>query len=225
MTPSTSWSPAVIGPLQRPEAIVVGLHNGDELRIVGRSTPLQSHQARQPGTLLRPPSGPHRGRKSSHQARSVGSMLAVIRSISPSSSRSSQRCQRTAGRPGGRSGTWLDSCDCGRSSTSTRSHGRADDHFRVKEAQPWTVLLAPRSRSTGCHPRHETREQVESARSQPDPRCGELPQQGWRAPEVEFCGQLWANHAREWMRRTQQQRENPRRTGGFLLWLRPASIR
>ncbi|MEV1132426.1 hypothetical protein [Agromyces sp. NPDC049794] len=50
---------AVIGPLARPEAIVVGLPDAGELRIVGRSTPLSSHKARQLGAQLQPPISVH----------------------------------------------------------------------------------------------------------------------------------------------------------------------
>ncbi len=50
---------AVIGPRQRPEAVVVGLPDQDGLRIVGRSTPLRPHEARQLGEHLRPPAGEH----------------------------------------------------------------------------------------------------------------------------------------------------------------------
>ncbi|WP_448812083.1 ATP-dependent DNA ligase [Agromyces bauzanensis] len=50
---------AVIGPREQPETIVVGLPDGNELRIVGRSTPLQPHQSRYLGMLLRPPARPH----------------------------------------------------------------------------------------------------------------------------------------------------------------------
>jgi ATP-dependent DNA ligase len=50
---------AVIGSLQRPEALVVGLPVDDELRIVGRSTPLRAAASRALGRLLQPPEGPH----------------------------------------------------------------------------------------------------------------------------------------------------------------------
>lgn len=50
---------AVIGPRQRPEAVVVGLPDEGGLRIVGRSTPLRPHEARQLGEHLRPPAGEH----------------------------------------------------------------------------------------------------------------------------------------------------------------------
>jgi ATP-dependent DNA ligase len=50
---------AVIGPRQRPEAVVVGLLEDGELRIAGRSTPLSASASRHLGALLRPPAGWH----------------------------------------------------------------------------------------------------------------------------------------------------------------------
>ena len=50
---------AVIGPLQRPEALVVGLPVDGELRIVGCSTPLRAAASRAIGRLLQPPEGHH----------------------------------------------------------------------------------------------------------------------------------------------------------------------
>jgi len=50
---------AVIGARDRPEAIVVGLPDGDQLRIVGRSTPLKPHVARQLGAVLASPRSLH----------------------------------------------------------------------------------------------------------------------------------------------------------------------
>lgn len=50
---------AVIGPMRQPEAVVVGFPDDDELRIVGRSTPLKPAVARALGSLLRAPGGTH----------------------------------------------------------------------------------------------------------------------------------------------------------------------
>lgn len=50
---------AVIGPMSRPEAVVVGLPVAGELRIAGRSTPLPLHVARTLSTQLQPPEGEH----------------------------------------------------------------------------------------------------------------------------------------------------------------------
>jgi hypothetical protein len=48
----------MIGSLQRPEALVVGLPVDGELRIVGRSTPLRAAASRALGRL-QPPTEPH----------------------------------------------------------------------------------------------------------------------------------------------------------------------
>jgi ATP-dependent DNA ligase len=50
---------AVIGPMNRPEAIVAGLPIGGELRIVGRSAPLKPAAAKLLGARLKPPAGEH----------------------------------------------------------------------------------------------------------------------------------------------------------------------
>lgn len=50
---------AVIGPLHRPEAVVVGLPFDGGLHIVGRSAPLRGDVSRALGAQLCPPSGPH----------------------------------------------------------------------------------------------------------------------------------------------------------------------
>ncbi|PFG45120.1 ATP-dependent DNA ligase [Georgenia soli] len=50
---------AVIGTLERPEALIAGLPVDGELRIVGRTTPLHASPARALGRLLRPPAGDH----------------------------------------------------------------------------------------------------------------------------------------------------------------------
>lgn len=50
---------AVIGPMDRPDTIVAGLHIDGRLRIVGRSTPLRPNQARDLAAHLRPPAGAH----------------------------------------------------------------------------------------------------------------------------------------------------------------------
>lgn len=50
---------AVIGPLQRPEAVVVGIHVDGTLRIAGRSTPLTARAAQLLGELLQAPVGEH----------------------------------------------------------------------------------------------------------------------------------------------------------------------
>lgn len=50
---------AVIGPIQQPEVVVVGFPDDDDLRIVGRSTPLRPAAARALGTLLLPATSPH----------------------------------------------------------------------------------------------------------------------------------------------------------------------
>ncbi|MFE6966675.1 ATP-dependent DNA ligase [Agromyces sp. NPDC057679] len=51
---------AAFGPIDRPEALVVGLYDeGGRLRVAGRTSPLKPSQARQVGSLLRPPSGAH----------------------------------------------------------------------------------------------------------------------------------------------------------------------
>jgi ATP-dependent DNA ligase len=50
---------AVIGPMRRPEAVVVGLPFDGELHIVGRSVPLRAAASRALGAQLHPPSGPH----------------------------------------------------------------------------------------------------------------------------------------------------------------------
>lgn len=51
---------ATIGPLSRPEALIIGRRTevGD-LVVLGRTTPLTSAQSAEIGGLLRPPSGPH----------------------------------------------------------------------------------------------------------------------------------------------------------------------
>lgn len=50
---------AVIGPRSRPEAIVVGLPIEGELHIVGRTTPLRPHVARDLAPFLQLPAGEH----------------------------------------------------------------------------------------------------------------------------------------------------------------------
>lgn len=50
---------AVIGPIEKPEAIVAGLPINGELRIVGRSAPLKPAAAKALGARLRPPAGTH----------------------------------------------------------------------------------------------------------------------------------------------------------------------
>lgn len=50
---------AVIGPLSRPQSIVVGLPVNGRLRIVGRSTPLTAKAARDLAAYLQPPQGAH----------------------------------------------------------------------------------------------------------------------------------------------------------------------
>ncbi len=50
---------AVLGPIDRPEQVVVGLPVDGELRIVGRSSPLNSTVARSLAAHLRPPVGEH----------------------------------------------------------------------------------------------------------------------------------------------------------------------
>lgn len=50
---------AVIGGLQHPESLVVGLAMDGRLRIVGRSSPLRASAARSLASLLAPPSGIH----------------------------------------------------------------------------------------------------------------------------------------------------------------------
>ena len=50
---------AVIGPLQRPKSVVVGLPFDGRLRIVARSTQLTAKAARELAAYLRPPDGPH----------------------------------------------------------------------------------------------------------------------------------------------------------------------
>lgn len=50
---------AVIGPMNRPEAVVVGLPVDGALRIAGRSTPLKPHVARALSAHLRAPAGEH----------------------------------------------------------------------------------------------------------------------------------------------------------------------
>lgn len=50
---------AVLGPLERPEALVVGLRIDGRLRIAGRSSPLRASAATALGRLLRAPAGLH----------------------------------------------------------------------------------------------------------------------------------------------------------------------
>ena len=50
---------AVIGPMEQPEELVIGLPADGELRIVGRSAPLRTAAARSLGKLLRPPVKKH----------------------------------------------------------------------------------------------------------------------------------------------------------------------
>jgi len=50
---------AVIGPMARPETVVVGLPVRGRLRIVGRSTPLSARAGRDLVRYLRPPRGDH----------------------------------------------------------------------------------------------------------------------------------------------------------------------
>ncbi|GAA3512811.1 ATP-dependent DNA ligase [Georgenia daeguensis] len=50
---------AVIGFLERPEALIAGLNIDGRLRIVGRTTPLRVGPARALGRLLHPPAGEH----------------------------------------------------------------------------------------------------------------------------------------------------------------------
>ena len=50
---------AVIGPMDRPTEIVAGLPIADELRIVGRSSPLKPADSRALSRWLRPPVGAH----------------------------------------------------------------------------------------------------------------------------------------------------------------------
>jgi hypothetical protein len=50
---------AVIGPMARPRAVVVGLPMRGRLRIVGRSTPLSAGAGRDLARYLRPPRGEH----------------------------------------------------------------------------------------------------------------------------------------------------------------------
>ncbi|MDJ0458595.1 ATP-dependent DNA ligase [Arthrobacter sp. NQ7] len=50
---------AVIGPMERPRYVVVGLPVEGRLRIVGRSSPLAAKAARELAAYLRPPHGPH----------------------------------------------------------------------------------------------------------------------------------------------------------------------
>ena len=49
----------VIGPMQRPEAVVIGLPFDGELHIVGRSAPLRPDASRALASQLHPPAGPH----------------------------------------------------------------------------------------------------------------------------------------------------------------------
>jgi ATP-dependent DNA ligase len=50
---------AVIGPLRRPAALVLGRYRGDRLVIIGRTVPLSSAQAEDLGRVLAPPAGVH----------------------------------------------------------------------------------------------------------------------------------------------------------------------
>jgi hypothetical protein len=50
---------AVIGPIDRPQYVVVGLPVEGRLRIVGRSTPLRAKAARELAAYLHPPHRPH----------------------------------------------------------------------------------------------------------------------------------------------------------------------
>ena len=50
---------AVIGTLERPEALIAGLTIDDQFRIVGPTTPLPAGPAQALGRLLRPPAGEH----------------------------------------------------------------------------------------------------------------------------------------------------------------------
>jgi ATP-dependent DNA ligase len=50
---------AVIGPITRPSEVVAGLMLDGELRIVGRSTPLKTAEARELARWLQPPRGKH----------------------------------------------------------------------------------------------------------------------------------------------------------------------
>lgn len=50
---------AVIGSIERPQSVVVGLVVDGKLRVAGRSASLKPAQATQLGRLLRPPSGKH----------------------------------------------------------------------------------------------------------------------------------------------------------------------
>lgn len=50
---------AVLGPIERPEQLIVGLPVEGVLRITGRSTPLRTAAARALGEQLRAPTGPH----------------------------------------------------------------------------------------------------------------------------------------------------------------------
>ena len=50
---------AVIGPITQPSEVVAGLVLDDELRIVGRSTPLKAREGRELARWLHPPKGDH----------------------------------------------------------------------------------------------------------------------------------------------------------------------
>ena len=50
---------AVTGPLHHPDRLVLGLRDGEQLRVVGGTVALTDTQAREVGALLRPPPGPH----------------------------------------------------------------------------------------------------------------------------------------------------------------------
>lgn len=50
---------AVIGPMARPETVVVGLPMRGRLRIAGRSTPLSARAGQDLARYLRPPRGDH----------------------------------------------------------------------------------------------------------------------------------------------------------------------
>lgn len=50
---------AVVGPLARPEALIIGTIIDNELRVLGRTPALTAAQAAEVGQLLRPPAGDH----------------------------------------------------------------------------------------------------------------------------------------------------------------------
>jgi hypothetical protein len=51
----------VLGPITRPDVVIVGLYRGDDL-VVGRTVPLDPKQAAELGKLLQPRSRESRGR-------------------------------------------------------------------------------------------------------------------------------------------------------------------